>query len=106
MELGSLTASFWVPGLVSAVPELLDKRLVIVTGKGGVGKSTVALALGMAGASAGKRTIVCEVGAQEGVSRAFHHAKVGFHETQMDERLWAISIDPDESMREYVLLQL
>ena len=92
--------------MIRAVKDLLDKRLVIVTGKGGVGKSTVALALGMAAAKAGKRTIVCEVGAQEGVSRVFHHAKVGFHETQMDERLWAISIDPDESMREYVLLQL
>ncbi len=86
--------------------ELLDKRLVIVTGKGGVGKSTVALALGLAGARAGKQTIVCEVAAQEGISRVFHHAEVGFHEVQMDDGLWAISIDPDESMREYVLLQL
>ena len=38
---------------VPAVPELLDKRLVIVTGKGGVGKSTVALALGLAAAARG-----------------------------------------------------
>ncbi len=86
--------------------DLFDKRLIIITGKGGVGKSTVALAVGMAAATAGKRTIVCEVAAQEGISRIFHHADVGFHEVQMDENLWAISIDPDESMREYVLLQL
>ncbi len=86
--------------------DLLDKRLVIVTGKGGVGKSTVALALGMAAAERGKRTIVCEVAAQEGLSRVFHRAEVGFHEVEMAENLWAISIDPDESMREYVLLQL
>jgi anion-transporting ArsA/GET3 family ATPase len=86
--------------------DLLDKRLVIVTGKGGVGKSTVALALGMAAAERGKRTIVCEVAAQEGLSRVFHRAEVGFHEVEMADNLWAISIDPDESMREYVLLQL
>ena len=86
--------------------DLLSKRLVIVTGKGGVGKSTVALALGAAAAAAGKRTIVCEVSAQETLSRAFHHGKVGFHEAEMAPNLWAISIDPDESMREYVLLQL
>jgi anion-transporting ArsA/GET3 family ATPase len=86
--------------------DLLDKRLVIVTGKGGVGKSTVALAIGMAAAEAGKRTIVCEVSAQEGLSRVFHRAEVGFNEVQMADNLWAISIDPDESMREYVLLQL
>jgi anion-transporting ArsA/GET3 family ATPase len=88
------------------VPDLLDKRLVIVTGKGGVGKSTVALALGMAAAERGKRTIVCEVSAQERLSRVFHRASVGFSEVEMADNLWAISIDPDESMREYVLLQL
>jgi anion-transporting ArsA/GET3 family ATPase len=86
--------------------DLLDKQLIIVTGKGGVGKSTVALAIGMAAAEAGKRTILCEVSAQEGLSRVFHRAEVGFNEVQMADNLWAISIDPDESMREYVLLQL
>jgi anion-transporting ArsA/GET3 family ATPase len=79
---------------------------VIVTGKGGVGKSTVALALALAAARRGKRTILCEVSAQEHLSRVFHRAEVGFHEVEMAENLWAISIDPDESLREYVLLQL
>jgi len=88
------------------IPELLDKRLVIVTGKGGVGKTTVSVALGMRAAAEGKRTIVCEVSAQENASRMFEHTTVGFHEVELEENLWAISIDPDESMREYVLLQL
>jgi anion-transporting ArsA/GET3 family ATPase len=88
------------------IPELLDKRLVIVTGKGGVGKTTVAVALGLRAAAAGKRTIVCEVSSQENASRMFDHTEVGFHEVEMEENLWSISIDPDESMREYVLLQL
>jgi anion-transporting ArsA/GET3 family ATPase len=88
------------------IPDLLDKRLVIVTGKGGVGKTTVAVALGLRAASEGKRTIVCEVASQENASRMFEHTAVGFHEVEMEENLWSISIDPDESMREYVLLQL
>ncbi len=92
--------------MIEPLRDLLDKRLVFVTGKGGVGKSTVAIALGIAGARAGKRTIVCEVSAQEHTSRVFHRAHVGFHEVEMDENLWAISIDPDESMREYLLIQL
>jgi anion-transporting ArsA/GET3 family ATPase len=74
-----------------AVPELIDKRLVFVTGKGGVGKSTISIALGLAAAARGKRTIVCEIGGQE---------------TQVADNLWAISIDPDQSLREYLLLQL
>jgi anion-transporting ArsA/GET3 family ATPase len=88
------------------VPGLLEKRLVVVTGKGGVGKSTVALALALAAAREGKRTILCEVASTEHLSHVFHRAEIGFHEVEMRENLWAISIDPDESMREYVLLQL
>jgi anion-transporting ArsA/GET3 family ATPase len=88
------------------IPDLLDKRLVFVTGKGGVGKTTVAVALGLRAAAEGKRTIICEVSSQENASRIFEHTQVGFHEVEMTENLWSISIDPDESMREYVLLQL
>jgi anion-transporting ArsA/GET3 family ATPase len=88
------------------VKDLLDKRLVVVTGKGGVGKSTVALALGMKAAERGRRTIVCEVASQERISHAFHHVSVGFKETELQPNLYAISIDPDEAMREYVLLSL
>jgi anion-transporting ArsA/GET3 family ATPase len=80
--------------------------VVFVTGKGGVGKTTVAVALGLRAAAEGKRTIVCEVSAQENASRIFEHAEVGFHEVELADNLWSISIDPDEAMREYVLLQL
>ena len=85
--------------------ELLDKRLLFVTGKGGVGKSTVALALGLAASERGMRTIVCEVGLQEHASRVFRRAEVGFHEVEMGENLWTISIDPDRALREYLMIQ-
>src|SRR5512132_3482966 len=88
------------------MPELFDKRLIFVTGKGGVGKSTVAASLGLAAAAKGKRAILCEIGSQEHTSRLFKRAEIGFHEVELDKGLWGISIDPDESMREYVLLQL
>jgi anion-transporting ArsA/GET3 family ATPase len=88
------------------IPDFLDKRLLFVTGKGGVGKTTVAMALGIRAAMEGKRTIVCEVAATENASRLFAQAEVGFREVELANNLWAISIDPDESMREYVLLQL
>jgi len=88
------------------VPDLLEKRLVFVTGKGGVGKSTISIALGLAGAARGKRTLVCEVASQENASRVFKKGEVGFHEVEVADNLFAISIDPDESLREYLLLQL
>jgi anion-transporting ArsA/GET3 family ATPase len=80
----------------------MDKRLVFVTGKGGVGKTTVAAALGLAAARRGKRTIVCEVARQERMSRAFRREGVGWSETELAENLYAISIDPQQSLEEYL----
>jgi anion-transporting ArsA/GET3 family ATPase len=85
---------------------IFDKRLVFVTGKGGVGKTTVAAALGLAAARAGKRTIVCEVAAQERMSRAFRLEGVGYTETELAPDLFAISIDPQRSLEEYLREQL
>src|SRR5215218_421029 len=62
--------------------------------------------MGLAAAAQGRRTIVCEVSSQEHTSQVFNRAQVGFHEVEMAENLWAISIDPDQAMREYLLLQL
>jgi len=84
------------------VSALFDKRLVFVTGKGGVGKTTVAAALGLAAARADKRTIVCEVARQERVSRAFHREGVGPRETALADGLYAISVDPQKALEEYL----
>jgi anion-transporting ArsA/GET3 family ATPase len=86
--------------------DIFDKRLVFVTGKGGVGKTTVAAALGLAAASAGRRTIVCEVAQQERMSRVFRREGVGYSETRLETDLYAISIDPERSMEEYLRSQV
>ena len=86
---------------------LLDKHLIYVTGKGGVGKTTVSAALGLAAAAAGKRTIVCEVAQQERVSRAFQREGVQREvEVELAENLWAISIDPNLALQEWLSKQL
>jgi anion-transporting ArsA/GET3 family ATPase len=83
---------------------LLDKPLVVVTGKGGVGKSTVAAALGLAAARRGLRTIIAEVARRDDVSRAL--GGTGVHEDELAPRLHHISIDPEEAMKEYLVDQL
>jgi anion-transporting ArsA/GET3 family ATPase len=86
---------------------LRDKALLYVTGKGGVGKTTVAAALGLAAAAAGRRTIVCEVAEQDRVSRAF--ARHGVHaeqEVELAPDLWAITIDPEKALEEWLGRQL
>jgi anion-transporting ArsA/GET3 family ATPase len=86
---------------------LIDRALLYVTGKGGVGKTTVAAALGIAAAERGRRTIVCEVAEQGRVSRAF--AREGVRpeqEVELAENLWAITIDPSAALREWLARQL
>jgi anion-transporting ArsA/GET3 family ATPase len=88
------------------VASIFDKRLVFVTGKGGVGKSTVAAALGVAAARHGRRTIVCEVAQQERMSQVFGHEGAGYHETEVAPDLFAFSIDPQRALEEYLMLQI
>ena len=85
---------------------LLDKHLVFVTGKGGVGRSTVATALGLAAAAGGRKTLLVEVAEQERVSRIFERAGVGPTETELTDGLWAVSIDMQEALREWLKRQL
>jgi anion-transporting ArsA/GET3 family ATPase len=89
------------------VARLLDKRLVFVTGKGGVGRSTVAMALGLVAARRGKRTIIAEVAGQERVSRVFSGEQPEHgREIEVADGLWAISIDPEHAIREYLQIQV
>ena len=85
---------------------LLDRRLWLVSGKGGVGKSTTAAALALASARAGRRTLVCEVNADERIAPLLGHAPVGPEVQKLEEHLWAVNLRPAESMREYVLMTL
>jgi anion-transporting ArsA/GET3 family ATPase len=86
---------------------LRDRRLLYVTGKGGVGKTTVAAALGVAAAEAGRRTIVCEVADQDRVSRAFRReGVVPETEVQLADNLWAITIDPSRALEEWLAKQI
>jgi anion-transporting ArsA/GET3 family ATPase len=88
---------------------LLDRRLIFVTGKGGVGKSTVATALGLLAARRGLRTIVAELQSQERVQQAFlDHGPPPEHfvEVELAPGLFTISIDPQHAMEEYLRIKV
>jgi anion-transporting ArsA/GET3 family ATPase len=84
------------------VPGLFDRRLIFVTGKGGVGKSTVATSLGLVAARRGLRTIVAELASQERVGQAFDRRGRTFEEVELAENLFTISVDPQFAMEEYL----
>ena len=86
--------------------DLLDRKLVFVTGKGGVGKTTIAAALGWLAADRGKRTLVCEVDAKGNMADFFETGPTRFEEREIAPRLWAMSMDTEASLKQYLSLQL
>jgi anion-transporting ArsA/GET3 family ATPase len=60
------------------MPALLDRRLVFVTGKGGVGKTTVAAALALLAAERSKRTLACELDAKGDLASFYETAPADF----------------------------
>lgn len=85
---------------------LLDRRLLIVTGKGGVGKSTVSAALALLASRAGKRVLVCEVNAQERIAPLLGAPPAGPHVAEALPGLSTVNVTPAEAMREYGLMVL
>ena len=87
-------------------PVLLDRRLLFVTGKGGVGKSTVAAALGLLAAQRGKKALACELDAKGDLAALFETTKIEFAARAVFPGLWAMAMHTDASLDEYLRLQL
>lgn len=86
--------------------DLLDRRLVFVTGKGGVGKTSVTAALGLLAAQRGKRTLLCEVDSKGNLADFFEKDHTTFDPTEIVPGLFAMSMNTEESLKEYLSLQL
>lgn len=95
---------------------LLEHKLIVVSGKGGAGKSTIAGALGLLGARHGLRTIVVEVGAQDQLARFYGDVesrpgpaeseqgsrRPAGTETELEPNLWSLSLDPELDLIEWM----
>jgi len=82
---------------------LLDRKLLVISGKGGVGKTTMSAALGLLAAERGRRTVIVEFGEQSRLAGLFGVAPAdpGL-ETRLAPRLSSISIDPDRALLEWL----
>ncbi|HEY4013998.1 MAG TPA: ArsA family ATPase [Polyangiaceae bacterium] len=85
---------------------LADKRFVLVTGKGGVGKTTVCAAEAIALAGQGKRVLVALCNAKERLSTMLGSAPVGPRVSPVAENVWAVNMQPNLALEEYGTLVL
>lgn len=84
----------------------LDRRLLFVTGKGGVGKSTVTAAMALLAAEYGKRVLLVEVDAKGNLTDLFEHAPVGFQPVEVQAGVHVMQMRTEESLKEYLKLNL
>src|SRR5262245_53765758 len=92
--------------MIGPAPDLLDRRLLFFTGKGGVGKSTVAAATALLASSVGKRVLLIEVDAKGDIPAQFEQRPVGFEPREVHPGVLAMAMDTEASLQEYLRLNL
>jgi anion-transporting ArsA/GET3 family ATPase len=85
---------------------LEDRRFLIVTGKGGVGKTTVCAAEALALAHRGKRVLIAMCNAKERLSAMFGSDLIGSEVAPVAPNVWAVNMDPEKAMEEFGALTL
>lgn len=86
--------------------ELLRRRVLFVTGKGGVGKSSVAAALARIGADKGLRTLVIDVDGKGDAARFLDAAPTTYDARRADDNLFHLAMEPEKVLDEYMRLVL
>jgi anion-transporting ArsA/GET3 family ATPase len=94
----SLMPSSFEAGPAEAVGQ---RRFVFVTGKGGVGKTTVCGALALALAARGKRVLVAMCHTKERLSAILGTRPIGPEIMAAGEGIWAVNLSPEIALREY-----
>ncbi len=81
---------------------LFSRRMLVLSGKGGVGKSVVGAALALAARDRGKRVLLVEVAAPLEAARAFGARPSRGRESELLPGLFTVNLDPRDVMDEYV----
>ena len=87
-------------------PDLLGRRLLFFTGKGGVGKSTVTAATALLAADRGQRVLVVEADAKGAIPGHFEQPTVGFQPREVYPGVCAMAMRTEDSLKEYLRLNL
>lgn len=83
---------------------LLSKRMVLVSGKGGVGKTTVATALSLVAARQGRRVLLAQFESNLDAGQLLNSGRVGTELGRLSTHLWGVNMTPLSALREYGML--
>ncbi|MBI4208446.1 MAG: ArsA family ATPase [Deltaproteobacteria bacterium] len=86
---------------------MINPQLNFISGKGGVGKSTVAATMALRFAEQGKRTLLVEIESNEFMRQSFNFAEpIGYREVQLRPHLYGINLHAFDAMKEYLHIRL
>jgi arsenite-transporting ATPase len=80
---------------------LLDRRLLLFTGKGGVGKTTLVAALALESARRGRRPLVIELGHRASMEAVFNVDTIGYAPREVGRGVHAMNLDFESALEEY-----
>lgn len=86
--------------------ELWQRRLLMVTGKGGIGKSLFTAVMGLAASQSGRRVCLVEASHRDQLAPLFGKAPVGHKLTEVRKNLSVINLDPQQNFLDYVVKEL
>lgn len=86
---------------------LTDRRFVVLGGKGGVGRTTVAAVLARVAAGRDKRVLVAQTDARERLGKLLGRpGPIGPAIVEAAERIWAVNMTPRDALHEYGMMRL
>jgi anion-transporting ArsA/GET3 family ATPase len=77
-------------------------RVIIVAGKGGVGKTTVTATLAVAAARTGMRVLIVEVEGKSGLAAAFDRPNLGYEESKLADGVRGRTLTPDAALVDWL----
>ncbi|MAY80529.1 MAG: hypothetical protein CL930_07060 [Deltaproteobacteria bacterium] len=86
--------------------KILDKKILIVTGKGGTGKTTTAAAIGLWAARRGKNTLLVECNGASHLCPLFRRSSAGYSPVSVHPGLSIMSITSEEAIEDYIVQQI
>ncbi|HEU4481090.1 MAG TPA: ArsA-related P-loop ATPase [Actinomycetota bacterium] len=87
------------------IDELLRPKILVVSGKGGVGKTTVSAALALVAARHGRKVCIAEVDRKGTLPKLFGRNDLTYDPHELSPGVWGMNIIPDQALAEYLDVQ-
>ena len=91
---------------MSIIENLFNKRIVVISGKGGVGKTTVSTVIAIAAKKLGKRVLICEINTKEKIAPSLGYPESNGDIQEIEKNLSTVNIIPNIAMEEYGVMML